>query len=70
MLRADKEIFDLSQAMAWVLHPVPITAPYLGLLKCQLGLGHSEPGKGLLHQIWKQMGGTKIKKAPSNKQEN
>lgn len=61
MLTADKETFDLSQAMIWGLRPVPNKASYLGLLKCQFGLGYSQPGKVLLHQIWKQMGVTKIK---------
>lgn len=60
MLTAGKEIFDLSQAMTWVLHPVPSKASYLGLLKC-LDLVTPKPGKVLLHHIWKQMGVTKIK---------
>lgn len=59
MLTADKDIFD--QTTAWVLHPVPSKASYLGLLKCQHGLGYSEPSKVLFHQIWKQMGIAKIK---------
>lgn len=51
MLTADKDTFDLSQATTWVLHPVPSKASYLGLLKYQLGLSYSEPGKLLLCQI-------------------